>query len=545
MCYFSAFLCTERGFRRVEKKAVVLLYHMSVLHRISVTAIVWIVVLTFAQLSSALTSSTTPTMPDSNRIFVGGISSHCTSQLLQESFAQYGSVEDIIIVGLDDEKRKNPFAFVSFDSPQSAASAISQASCEGLYQQVERVEPIDPSKRKRSNASRKKEQDDDEKMVQLCAKTNLIFQVQSTHVDRLAEYIESMQSEYNDLELQVEGSTSAVATNMSLLFLSVSNPTEMARRLSQDPIVSRALRKAYVVEKGVMEANLGDEAGREMIVNKLLQGIQASNQGDASERSFRVHAFPPSREAQIVSAFNKPSGKGIVLDPKHFTGILSIVQVRNYMGRGKAVNQDEFIMTGVSPSFVPVNGNNSDSSDDAVNRAYYKLKEAVGRYLREYQDVDPDIFNGAVALDCGCAPGGWTKFLADDMQCSLVYSIDPAELVIDLDNVQHIQMTIQDAMPVLKEKESKIKIWVSDMCLHAMEEQLDFLLLAKENGILEENAFFVLTLKCTTGYSKASFDGQAEKIVEKLASLARTSGTATYHLFSNRSGERTIMGFLL
>ena len=81
------------------------------------------------------------------------------------------------------------------------------------------------------------------------------------------------------------------------------------------------------------------------------------------------------------------------------------------------------------------------------------------------------------------------------------------------------------------------------MCLHDIEAQVDFLLLAKEEGIL--NAFFVLTLKCNTGFSKDYFDKQAEKVLESMNSRVKTNGTVMYHLFSNRSGERTIMGFLI
>ena len=105
-----------------------------------------------------------------------------------------------------------------------------------------------------------------------------------------------------------------------------------------------------------------------------------------------------------------------------------------------------------------------------------------------------------------------------------------------------MKLKIQDALPILKEKNTKIKVFVSDMCLHEMADQLEFLLLAKDVGILEENAFFTLTLKCNSGFSKASFDRQVEKVLETLASKAETRMVSTYHLFSNRSGERTVLG---
>ena len=59
------------------------------------------------------------------------------------------------------------------------------------------------------------------------------------------------------------------------------------------------------------------------------------------------------------------------------------------------------------------------------------------------------------------------------------------------------------------------------MCLHEME-QLYFLLLGKDIGILDKDAFFGLTLKCTSSFKKlfkGVFDGQAKKRVFETFSL--------------------------
>ena len=500
----------------------------------------------------------------SNRVFVGGLAEQCTKQLLQESFTQFGNVIDVSTFGLDDtDKRKNPFAFVTFESTQSALDAISDNSAKqgqdqdrarsinDLYQSVETSKPIDKTKRTRSNNARQKETDHRDDILRMCGQTNLLFQVQSTHLERLKTYMEAIKSEHEDLTFHVEGSTSAVTRNMSLLFLSVSDPTELARRLSSDPILFRAVKKYYFVDKGAIEVDLDKTAGSGIVVSNALKNMQS-----LADNSFRVHAFPPSIQSPIIAAIEQINDKlakggiaaSIKLDPRDFSHILSTVQVYKYDGRGKEErdSDDALVMAGVSPSFEPKNvGSKDDINDSAVNRAYYKLKEAMGRYLRDHDDVDCSMFEDAVALDCGSAPGGWSKYLGDELKCKIVYSVDPADLVIDLKNVEHMRMKIQHAMPVLREKGAKIQIFVSDMCLHEMEEQVNFLLLARDTGILDKNAFFVLTLKCTTGYSKEYFDGQAKKVLETLASKAETRITSTYHLFSNRSGERTIMGFIV
>ena len=105
-------------------------------------------------------------------------------------------------------------------------------------------------------------------------------------------------------------------------------------------------------------------------------------------------------------------------------------------------------------------------------------------------------------------------------------------------------MKIQDAIPLLLKDNTQVKIWVSDMCVHNMESQVDLLLMAKDSGLLSSNCFVVLTLKCIVGHSKSAYDSQVKKVVDKLCDKASMESVEIFHLFSNRSGERTVMGYL-
>jgi len=522
---------------------------------------------TFSHPSSIPSSSETyhkKGSPTSNRIFIAGLSEDCTRDLLQQTFITYGEMSDISIIGFDDASIKTtrkPYAFVTFDSQQSARAAISDAadgsivqSINNLFQQVHSADPVDSLKRQRSNKSRKQQETHRAEMIDICSRTNLILQVQSTHVDRLVDYLQSIRRTSHDLNFEIEGSEGAVTRNMSLMFLSVCNPTEMALRLGEDQILSRALKKAYVVHSGAKEARLNDDTGCETVAEILLEKVQdyygENPESEGEDRSFKMHAFPPSNQARLLSAIERVEAAALSssiapmkMDPRLFTDIVSIVQVYKY--KGSEVKDDALVMAGLSPSFISNNHNSKAVlRDGAVNRAYFKLKEAFDRYQRDHAGINIQTFENSVALDCGSAPGGWTKYLAEDLKCKLVHSVDPGNLDVDLDNVNHMQMKIQDAIPILKEQKCKINVFVSDACLHEMIGQLEFLLLAKESNILDENTFFVLTLKCTTGYSKASFDGQATKVVNILKERTQTGGVSTYHLFSNKNGERTIMGFL-
>ena len=112
-----------------------------------------------------------------------------------------------------------------------------------------------------------------------------------------------------------------------------------------------------------------------------------------------------------------------------------------------------------------------------------------------------------------------------------------------------MQMKSDKAMSFIqKERETSnelINLWVSDMCLSDIEDQVNTFLQAKILNILAPDAFFVLTLKCTTGHSRGTFDELTEKEIHRLlAGLKNARHVRSYHLFSNRRGERTVMGFM-
>ena len=185
--------------------------------------------LTFLQLPAAsafsntadTSTTSTSTTTKSASIFVGGLSQECTKQLLQQTFIPYGTISDISMVGFDDSTRKGkrkPFAFVTFDSQQSALAAISDATNgsilqpleNNIFQQVKSAQPLDASKRKRSNDSRKQKENHFEERKNIFSRTNLILQVQSTHVDRLSDYLNyAIKTKFPNLRFHLLGSEKA------------------------------------------------------------------------------------------------------------------------------------------------------------------------------------------------------------------------------------------------------------------------------------------------------------------------------------------------
>ena len=253
-----------------------------------------------------------------------------------------------------------------------------------------------------------------------------------------------------------------------------------------------------------------------------------------------------------------------------FTHTFSCVQVfnpRNHtIGSSDKCAIDEISIIGISPLNLSKNPNsidknsahtrntnhNNDVGDEddekEICRAYFKLKEAMNNYRRDENEVRTD-FSGINVFDCGSSPGGWTKYLLQDEKCKTCFSCDPealdADAVKDMPGARHVFHRGSDAIDTLRSEGEKVNLWVSEMCLADSKQQVDHLLLAKDKGILNKDAFFVLTLKFNTGHSKETFDLFATQEVERLQAQAKVvHDVQLYHLFSNQKGERTIMGTL-
>ena len=170
----------------------------------------------------------------------------------------------------------------------------------------------------------------------------------------------------------------------------------------------------------------------------------------------------------------------------------------------------------------------------------------MNNYRRDENKVRTD-FSGINVFDCSSSPGGWTKYLLQDEKCKTCFSCNPGALddaVKDMPEAWHIFHRGSDAIDTLRSEGEKVNLSVGGMCLADPKQQVDRLLLAKDKGILNKDAFFVLTLKFNTGHSKETFDLFATQEVERLQAQPKVEHVQLYHLFSNRKGERTIMGTL-
>lgn len=296
-------------------------------------------------------------------------------------------------------------------------------------------------------------------------------------------------------------------------------------------------------------------------VAKLIQQLTDLFTSKAGEKyCLRVIAYPPPLNKQLIDILLDhvaiQNDIDIKLSPTNFTHVLSLVQIPTSDG--------DFFMLGLSTRsayFGHLNTRMINKEDEAeiqpICRAYFKLEEAVARYkITKNEKYGQNGFNSnnlldsmkdKIALDCGCAPGGWTQFLVQNAKVKKVIAVDPSDLSPEIKNnpkVRHLQMKLEDAIPILAspddDSDEKIDIIVSDMCLHDMQDQIN--LIEKAKPLLSEGALFILTLKCITGYTKTAYDFQVQNAISGLES--RAFGIQTIHLFSNRSGERCVIGYL-
>ena len=421
-----------------------------------------------------------------------------------------------------------------------------------------------------------------------------------------------------------------------------SSAEALARELRDDLVVAPALTKVHVVRGAPQPWEAAVTTLREELARR------ASGQSKARAR-VRVQTFPPSAAARLVAAL-----AGVAeLAPARHELLVSLVELADgcrcgvaastaFTGhmpaRASLASKD----MGIGDEGAGGNGGGGDNVDTEVCRAERKLWEALRRYegprvppapvvapsshllrrllLAPRRSDDSDANDGGsltggagcaegagcagdgadsedkrvsrfVALDCGAAPGGWTKLLS---RCGcFVFAVDPAQLapaVAALPTVEHWRHTLQAALALPRaaglsvavareaaacgrggkgegegegegdgegEGEGEgggLDVWASDMC-QEMEQQVEMLTAARAEGLLrgggsggggggggQRGTLVVLTLKCRRGHSAAAFDAQAAQQTERLCPILED--VSVLHLFANRDGERTVVGYV-
>ena len=497
-------------------------------------------------------------------------------QGISKVFETYGEVVEVFV----PERSKKAYAFVTLESynPDAAQRAAAELGRKEKSQDVELFQGIQPAQAMRNQKQLKLDQEWKRKF-ELASKSNIICQVHTSHVERLIDYVSNTTDKNlpESIKVSIMGSLSSTNT-MSLVFLGV---------LPQPKVFVEWLESIWFVQPKIhriftFDGSTNDETSsvkdypwiiRGSLETDVVQAIWKKVSGDKKDQTkfvIRLHVFPPRQQLPLLQALeqtrqNHPR-EAIQFSPKNSTHTVGIIQLDSGSGPDKKgglyvatplqkISQPPLSFSS-PPSKVPTHDNNdyhnnSKSKGKVLCRAYWKLQEAFERYnFCDSPTSQSHRTKKVVALDCGAAPGGWTQFLLRAFDCSIIYSIDPGQLDPSIFEgnsiVQYWPMTIQKALPKLQQDLSAanktVNIWVSDMCVKDMEQQVDWLLQAREMAIVTDGTFFVLTLKCIVGHSTTTFDLLVDAQVKRLQGISRQ--VERVHLFANRFSERTIMGYL-
>ena len=410
---------------------------------------------------------------------------------------------------------------------------------------------------------------------EVASHANLVLQVHRSHLERMEQFL-TTHFDASDVKILARKRSTA-CKSCSLIFLHVTTGEQefVENMINRYSFVPQGVNKYYILssERAIMKGNFDTMDELEELCRwstpcasshyllKVLQKIQSGHQKEVPVK-VKLEVYPIKLQHQIVTNLTELlDRRGIpeeVLDitPKNQTHTLSIIQIYS-----------ETYLVGV------VEGSTSlirkvDTTND-ISRAYHKLSEAFERY--QHQDnpmgVDAPFFSTqnttsgskrksestrpVIAVDCGAAPGGWTKYLTEQTACDEVYAIDPGKIdesLTSLPSVHHLKMTAAKAIPQLRDilarQDNAIALWVSDMCVHDVPTQVDMFLRAYREGIFQPGAAFVLTIKCNIGHGSKRFNSLAEGEAKRLTEACGAYGIKIVHLFFNRTGERTVVGFI-
>ena len=464
-----------------------------------------------------------------SRLFLNGVSSELKTSELKERleilFQPFGKLTEIFI---PDRSDKN-YAFISFVESEAAENVLEQSESIVHPELFDSIQPAEAPR----NKHQKRADNEWKNKFELCQKSNIMCQVHHSHLERLDGFIAASDKG------SIVGSITTNSTSVSLLLIHTQDPILFVQWLEEHSFAASAVNQIYLVQSNAIRGQVDTQ-----VTSKALDLLKSLSPGPAA---VRLCIFPPKLQSPFLQSVqgkwdenDDERLKDIQLDPRNFTHKLSIVQIDSTDGPDEQGGLFCMGMTVRIP--IPMTENTDTDANDDICRAYYKLEEAFVRY--EFQGPHG---SDMVALDCGAAPGGWTKYLTESFDCQKVYSVDPGKLspsVTSLPVVEHVAARIEDFLPKLQAQGVLLDIWVSDMCLKDMGYQVNCMLAARDMAVLRKGLFFVLTLKCTLGHAKVTFDRQVAEEVARLEENNRVRDLQIIHLFANRIGERTIMGYL-
>ncbi|CAJ1967055.1 unnamed protein product [Cylindrotheca closterium] len=446
---------------------------------------------------------------------------------LAKVFEVFGELREVFV----PTRSTKAYAFIRFNLPEEAQKALGIVTPHPLFKRLKPAKDIAP-RNKKHDKQKQKAVSEFEFYFSAISRSNIVCQVHTSHYERLFGFLEK-HAEKVGFSV-VGGMAKTKSRTISLVFVQAKKRKSFYGWLNSFWFLQNSVHRIFLVD-----ATITPKTPEESIESSIMDTLSTLDQG-----SVRLQIFPPRLCSSLLKSIDArwdsfEKRNSVKLLPTNTTNTMGVVQLLTPV----PFVHNGLYCSGIWESNLTESKSSSrsriDTVDNDISRAYWKLEEAFDRYDGSLPTTSK------VALDCGAAPGGWTQFLERRLECQTIYSIDPGDLhetVLGLKGVKHWRKTIQNSLPELQKQKSRIDIWVSDMCVKDMEQQVDWLLKALEMDVVGSGTFIVLTLKCIHGHSSSTFDFLVEQQLKRLKPLARD--LQVIHLFYNRFSERTIMGYL-
>ncbi len=487
----------------------------------------------------------------SSRLYLKGIrltddDSKDRKQVFQRAviqlFRPYGQVEEVFV-----RDRFADYAFVAMATTEQAQQVLWKTSTpNNLFDEIHPASDFQTKPNEKRSAKKESLQMQQiQKLHSFAESANLILQCNKSHLERVEEILLS-QCQPSQF-VKIHGST--CYNIVALIFCQCPSPQAIVHWLDSIWYIQPVIQRSFVILPNIHAGTFSQQSPTFCECTDVPNAsVVMDALGDITHKQIKLNTYPPKLQIQLAPILKETP---IQWNPQFPTHILSILQLV-----APTWQQPGLYCIGTC-DYVPVQSSASPKvSVDSCSRAYYKLKEALERYSGTLHRLP-----SASAIDVGASPGGWTQYLLEHCHCNLVYSIDPgimdprvwawndadpdltAHDATDRPMMKHIVKKFQDGLPeVAKLRGNEPVHWyVSDMCVKTMSEQIDALLLAVELGLVNTATFIILTIKCTRGHSKSTFNHLVLEQVNRVAS--HMDQLQILHLFANRYSERTVMGF--
>jgi hypothetical protein len=376
--------------------------------------------------------------------------------------------------------------------------------------------------------------------------------------------------------ITIKESATCFIKSSDRLLLIMENPTEqhiaqkdLIDAIVVDPVLSPAVMRIY---SGTCTEAIASTSHPQLSVAiaTLREQMKAVEVVDV-----RLHVYPKYVAQEILTLAEDWLGER--WNPRDASNILHCFLADGIWHLSFMRREDSFIGDLRDKNGMPNFGSKDSASVqyDSICRATGKVREIFARNETPWSKFITSNKKFSFAIDVGASPGGWSSYLAQQLQCEHVIAVDKGQLSLPQPwpaSLQHWCLLGKHAIEflvnmrqesdlttlekdthfppglsvdkVLELKDKHIDLYCCDANIEPTI-SLSFFLEAKSHGLLNPlGTLFIITLKNTYGKKEKWEQG----VADCLAMLPECDGfhsVQLQHLLANTAKETTLSGFYI